>query len=367
MHQGGRHWQEFLAEPGMAYLEIQAGLAPTQLHHLPFPAGESWHWTEFFGYMQADPGQVHHTDYNTAWHAVDAVLKQRITARQMAQIEADCLDLAERHSSRVLQNGSGWGALEMERRGRDVLSGFYFPEDSLGKEQSRWLKLLAGEGFSEHAPQQDPGEWLVQKEWRALLGEWLEKPANRTWDALLHYGVMLAETFDYEGAAAAWHESIARQPSAWAYRNLAVLAHADGKLEDGLALYAQAWPLALQGGLPLESLAHEYLSMLVEAGQYMLAAQVFQALPPEAAEADRVQILWAMAALKLNRLEEVEQVLQRDFATVREGQVDLTNLWFELWQRREAMQQGKTLEEIDLKDVKAAHPAPPAIDFRSVD
>lgn len=365
--QGGRHWQEFLAEPGMAYLEIQAGLAPTQLHHLPFAAGESWHWTEFFGYMAADPNKVHNADYNAAWRSVDAVLKQRINAGQMAEIEQACLDLAEKHSTEILQIGSGWGALEMERRGREVLNGFYFPEDSLGPEQARWLELLKGEGLPVQPPDQEPGEWLVQKEWRALLGEWLAKPENRSWFALLHYGVMLAEALDYPAAVAAWQESIKQQPSAWAYRNLAALAHEEGKLSDALAFYAQAWPLALEGGLPLEALAHEYLGMLVEAGQFEQAAAVYQSLPQAVAESDRVQIVWAMIALKLNKLDEVEQVLQRDFATVREGQVDLTNLWFELWQRREAVASGKRLEDIDMKAVKLAHPAPSAIDFRMVE
>ena len=36
---GGKRWQAFLARPGHAYLEIQAGLARTQAEHLPMPAG----------------------------------------------------------------------------------------------------------------------------------------------------------------------------------------------------------------------------------------------------------------------------------------------------------------------------------------
>ena len=37
---GGRRWQEWLTEPGTGgYLEIQAGLARTQLEHIPMPAG----------------------------------------------------------------------------------------------------------------------------------------------------------------------------------------------------------------------------------------------------------------------------------------------------------------------------------------
>ncbi|MBM3496554.1 MAG: DUF5107 domain-containing protein, partial [Armatimonadetes bacterium] len=37
MGQGGRQWQEFLAAPGHAYIEIQAGLARTQMECVPMP------------------------------------------------------------------------------------------------------------------------------------------------------------------------------------------------------------------------------------------------------------------------------------------------------------------------------------------
>src|ERR1051326_338954 len=36
MNEGGRHWQEYLSQPGRAYIEIQAGLARTQLESVPF-------------------------------------------------------------------------------------------------------------------------------------------------------------------------------------------------------------------------------------------------------------------------------------------------------------------------------------------
>jgi tetratricopeptide (TPR) repeat protein len=366
-HQGGRHWQEFLAAPDMAYLEIQAGLAPTQLHHLPFAAGEGWHWTEFFGYLQADPVQVHDPNYSAAWRAVDAVLKQRISAEQMAVIEQGCLERSKQHSSIILQHGSGWGALEQARAGqRDNLpEAFYFPAASLGPEQAPWLALLNQDCLPAQPPEEIPGDWQVQTGWRERLAASLTISENRNWFALLHYGVMLAEIFDAQGAADAWRESIEKQPSAWAYRNLALLAQSNGQVEESIALYQRAWQLAQVGGLPLEALAHEYLSLLVQARQFVQARAVFGSLPKDASDSDRVQILWAMTALQLNQLDAVEQVLQRSFATVREGQVDLTNLWFEMWQRRAALESDQPLEEISLDEIKAAHPAPAAIDFRS--
>ena len=71
-HQGGRHWQEFLSVPGQSYIEIQAGLAPTQVHGLTMPGRSQWSWTQAFGYVDADPGRVHGADWAAAWKTVDA-------------------------------------------------------------------------------------------------------------------------------------------------------------------------------------------------------------------------------------------------------------------------------------------------------
>ena len=49
MGTGGRHWQEFLAQKGCAYIELQAGLAKTQLEHLPMKGGETISWLESYG------------------------------------------------------------------------------------------------------------------------------------------------------------------------------------------------------------------------------------------------------------------------------------------------------------------------------
>lgn len=384
---GGQHWQEFLAEPGLSYLEIQAGLAPTQLHHLPFAAGEEWDWTELFGFHQADPAQVHNPDYRSAWRAVDATLKQRITPTALAEIETGCRGRAARPACEILQNGSGWGALELARRAQDrtlerIPPAFVFPPATLGPQQVRWLPLLEGKALASVGvdPRVDPGrthgcaptgnepgEWLVQKAWRELLARSLQSPHNRTAQALLHYGVMLAEAFDDSAAEAAWRESLQKDPSPWACRNLAALAHANHDLPAALDYYVQAWQATLDANAPKEPLAREYLALLVESGAYPAAQTFYAALPPRIAASDRIQVLRAMFALQLNDLDTVEQVLQQDFPTVREGQVDLTDLWFQLWQRRLAAQTGQKPEDIPLSTVEAAHPVPRTIDFRMKD
>ena len=52
---GGMRWQEHTLDAGNTYLEIQAGLARTQIESVPMPAGARWEWTEAFGLLEADP------------------------------------------------------------------------------------------------------------------------------------------------------------------------------------------------------------------------------------------------------------------------------------------------------------------------
>ncbi|RPJ43953.1 MAG: DUF5107 domain-containing protein, partial [Chloroflexi bacterium] len=189
-HAGGRHWQEFLSEPGQAYLEIQAGLAPTQVHGLEMPPRATWDWTQVFGYVEADPVKVHGKDWESAWSAVEAALTAKLSPAQLAELEAGCRALADQPGKEVLQSGSGWGALELKRRAAQpglapVSPAFAFPAESLGAEQRKWLALLEQGALPEQDPAGIPGEWMVQPEWRSLLENSIER-GGRNWFALLH-------------------------------------------------------------------------------------------------------------------------------------------------------------------------------------
>ncbi len=370
MSQGGRHWQDFLAEPGQAYIEIQAGLAPTQLHNLPMAGSSEWFWTEVFGFMQADPALAHSPDWQAAWGSVDRVLKSKITAADLAALEQGCIKRAGLASSIILQEGSGWGALELIRRARQGEAGsvppaFAFPEAMLGGEQQRWLSLLDGGVFKAAEAGSLPGEWMIQKEWRYLLADSIKDPEKRSWNALVHYGVMQAEAFEEVDAVQTWQESIQIQPNAWAYRNLGALARRRGQLTESITHYQEAWKLALPAGTALEALAHEILSVMAAAGKYGEAWSFCESLPKHVLAYDRIQIFRASAALQLGKLDEVERILHGEFTSVREGEVDLANLWLEMWRRRMSAQTGKSVNEISLDLVEKEHPVPAAIDFRT--
>ena len=70
---GGRRWQEWLGGSDSRYLEIQAGLAATQLEHLRIDGGGEVSWVEAYAPLDADPVQV-----NGPWSAAIAEVDEQL-------------------------------------------------------------------------------------------------------------------------------------------------------------------------------------------------------------------------------------------------------------------------------------------------
>ena len=370
MHQGGAHWQEFLAPAGQPYIEIQAGLAPTQLHGLIMPARADWHWTQIFGLLQADAERVHSPDWNTAWQSADSAIRSRVTPQKMLEMDDIYGQRSDLPATEIIHLSSGWGALEMERRsGRaepPVPVSFVFPKSTLGAEQAKWLALLRGGYLPEQPAFVSPGEWMVQDEWRDLLEASLKDTAKSNWFAWLHLGVMRLENFDVDGARTAWQASIQMKPSAWVWRNLAVLAQLQDNESETLDFLTRAWELDSLSGCFTLALVQEYLTALCAAKQFTQAQAVYSVLPLTLQKKDRIQILRGRIALELDDLEAVKQVLKCEYAIIREGETELSDIWFEMWYRRSQAQANPPLDEEAKARIRKLHPPPAHIDFRNI-
>ena len=79
---GGRRWQEWLCGPGCRYLEIQAGLATTQLEHLRLAASAEISWVEAYAPIEAAPEGC------TAWPDAIAEVAE-LVARAIPDDELD--------------------------------------------------------------------------------------------------------------------------------------------------------------------------------------------------------------------------------------------------------------------------------------
>lgn len=357
---GGRHWQEWLVGAGREYLEIQGGLARTQLEHVPLAARAEVSWLETYGLIEVDPVRVH-----GSWtDARDAVSQQRELVAPAAAVDA------EYESARVwtrsapgetVNVANGWGALERILRSRAGdhsldLAATPFPNSSLDERQSDWLSLLETGAFPEHAPDTFSRSVQVHPRWEQLLEQ------VTGWQAALHRGSMRAHDGDLVAARVEWLLSVALEPNVLAYRNLAALAasrehwdDANENFERALTLVPHQLPLLL-----------EALGCLVFSHEPERALALVDRMGNAHRLCGRVRLLEAQAALGAGDLERCGRVIGGgiEIADLREGEGSLHELWWNYQAALKSRAVGSPIDDSMLAEIRVTLPLPPGLDFR---
>jgi hypothetical protein len=365
MGQGGRRWGEYLAVQDMPYLEIQAGLAYMQSHSLPMPAKTDWTWTEAMGYFESDPVLTHSENWQEAYAEGNRIVEAMLPREELDRLDVAMGEVTTREPEEVLFRGYGWAALEKRRAARagqdcGIPPELPFDDGDLGPDQEPWLQLLETGVFPERDPQEDPGQFQIQDEWRALLEESISSGKSDHWLAWLHLGVMKMEARDTARAKLAWETSLQRARTGWALRNLSVIEGRAGNDETALELLAKAVAV----GPVVPSLAGEYVALLLKLKRFAEADALLKGLPPAVRQAERLQLAAGWVALHFDRLDEVEQTLRRDFASIREGELTLSELWFGLQEKKLALAEGLEIDDALKARVRRDFPPPYELDFR---
>lgn len=362
---GGKRWQQWL-NGADTYLEIQAGLAPTQLEYAVLPPNAELSWLEGYGLMEADAQKAHGADWDAALAAVEARL-DRLAPR--AEFEAERLrgeSWKDRPPVEMLHTGSGWGPLEARRRraaGEAPFAGAGLNFDvALEPAQKPWAALLETGRYPESDAPAPAGGILVQAEWQALLEGAVAQHPESGWEAWLHLGNMRLHAGDAEGARAAWETSLARERTAWALRNLAVLAQRQGRPADAVSLYREA-----------QQLRPDLLPLLIETGRTLIDAgaaaeflKLLARLPDAMQKHGRVSLLEVEAGLAAGDLERVGRLFAAGFEIVdyREGDEILTELWFRYHAERISREENIPVDDALLNRARQDYPPPAIFDFR---
>ncbi|MEX0745718.1 MAG: DUF5107 domain-containing protein [Phycisphaeraceae bacterium] len=364
---GGENWQNFLTEPGHPYLEIQAGLAPTQSHCLPMPGGAEWTWLEAYGSVSEPPERVHDT-WRGACRHVDAVVNAVVPEPKLELDLRTSATMASSAPRTILYNGSGWGALERRRRARAGLPladdpALPFPDDSLTHKQQPWLTLLETGSLPAGDPARPPASWMTQAEWQPLIERSLSEADGGHWSAHLHLGVMHACRSRHDDARRALQRSLNDAPSAWAHWFLAQIAATHERWDEAAEAYHAAHELAPTLTRPILECGRAWN----RAGQPLRAIEALDDLPPSLRRAGEAAVVEGAAALLLGDVERVMSILTKPItiANLREGDTSLTSLWFRLHARKlTSADQSMDMETLKRRLIEE-HPPPVAIDFRS--
>jgi tetratricopeptide (TPR) repeat protein len=367
MGPGGRKWQEFLSIPGQSYLEIQAGLARTQLEHVPMPAKAEWEWLEAYGLLEAKANQVHGPDWKRAIGGVEASLRQLIPRSKLESELVRSKSFANQPPIEVFQHGSGWGALERLRREKMgeapfASTGMQFDEGSLGDAQSAWLELLQTGNFPENTS--PPAvSFMVQWEWKTLLERAVETGPN--WLACLHLGLMRHYSGDTAGAQQVWSKSLAFKRNPWALRNLGMLA-----------LAADQMDIAVEHYLEAVHLAPDLPALAVECGRAFIKANrpgQWIALLPSFSDSmrarGRMRLLEARARLALGQIDQAGEIIDTlpVIEDIREGELSLSQLWLEYNVQCLSRQQNDPITPELISQARRQFPLPADLDFRMTD
>lgn len=359
-HPGGRNWTDHLSEPGKgAYVEIQAGIAPTQVHGMTLAPGETVEFTQAFSSAAADTALTHSPDWYAGRMEAERAVSETIPAEELEMLDARFTAHALLPCGELLHLGRGWGFLEGARRAAEgeppLPAGMSFPREAADEEVLRWLALLSGGTLPPLAPGELPRSWMTDPNWRKILERAVE---HAPWNTALrvHLGALLYENGAFEAAEVQWRLA---GDCAIAKRNLSEAAARRGDLLLALAEMERAF--TLQSG---REMSREYLALLNQAGQFEKAWQVYLGLSAEAAQDERVMITAAAAALEVGAEDFLQKVFAYPFAVIREGENQMVDLWFRHVAAQEAKRTGRSdLDNLE-RELRATTRPPRNIDFR---
>ena len=363
---GGRHWGEWLSVEGQSYVEIQAGLARTQLEHIPMKAGECWKWTEAYGAIECGKA-AHSDDWATAVQSVKNAFCGELEAGVTEKMFDGMFSLPEGSRVQRLCDGSGWGALEnimRQRTGKAPASktcNFY--ESSLDGEQEQWLELIKNGSFGDMSPREEPKSYVGARAFRPLLEAAAEKQGKGQWYALLQLGVHYYIYGEIDKARDAWLKSVDICESAWALRNLAMLYKSEyGETDKSLEYIGRS--VAFDSGC--RAILVDCARLYTDNGRDREWLGIFGSLSSELQNVGRLRLFKAIALINLGRYEEAETIVNKDFVMydIQEGEVSISHIWKRLYKEKVRKETGINDEAELNRLTDEKYPLPRSLDFR---
>ncbi len=324
-HRGGRRWSEWLSQPGTgSYVEIQAGLTATQYEHARMPARAEWRWVEAYAPLWVDPIVTHGEDWNAAVEHVATRLELKVEQKVLEdQLEASTR-VIDAPPTRLLNVGSGWGALEYDRAIADGesfvdLTGTPFLRVD-GMEYEPWRVLLSSGRFPHGRPSTPPLSYQNGPRWEARLRE-----ASPSWLTEYHLGVLAHVRGDLATARKHYGESLELGRSAWALRGLGALEGEAGHAALAAELMVEAHELA-----PARwQLTVEAVTALLGCARAADALALIDDLSGDQRAVGRVRLAEVRAALAAGATARARKILQQglEIPDLQEGEESLSQLW----------------------------------------
>ena len=356
---GGKRWMDFLSADGKGdYLEIQGGVTPTQLQTCPLKAGTSIEWTECISPFVMDAKAARDSDYHAACAAAGQVIDERVPGAALQDMHQFLSSQADAPVQTLLYRGAGWGWLHETRTGRRISPGLAF-EGTVGDEEQAWAELLTAGTFSAETLNKPPRSFNVSPGWATTLRQSMQAH-GATWLHHVQLGVAELEAGAWGEAREQFEAALALKENAPAHRNLALLHEHDGHPDAAHTAYARAWLLSGSD----QNLAVEICDFLIRHKRLAAFDAFVRSLPAPLANHERIALMTAQVALERGDYPAVRRLLQREFCTIREGELSLSELWFASYIREAEGRNGHDLTAAEKNQLRQQFPPPRQIDFR---
>lgn len=349
-HRGGRNWCDYLSLPGQGdYIEIQAGLAPTQLHGMDMEARSRIEFTQIFGGLCADPGAGNAEPYGAAQTFIREIVSRALPASEVERTDAYCREKSALPCCAILHHGHGWGALENARRrleNRPLLpQHLTFPEESMKEGEHLWLHLIKDGTLPAPDTYELPASWMTDTSYIPYLEQCLAHHPDSAW-AMLLLGVILYENDRYEEAVSLWKRALCQTSLPILHRNLAYAAHQEGALEKAIH-YMEQIPFETYISIDCAYL-QEYFHLLAKDRQWTKLARLYDRLPEHLKQEERIYLSACEAALHLEDWPFLEDAFQKEYASIREGETKITDIWL-AYAKAHGIEQNKLPQNLDLR------------------
>jgi hypothetical protein len=352
---GGQNWLDYLSRPGEGrYLEIQSGITPTQNQRFPLAAGEELDWTEAFMPLRLDPARAHAPDYGAAVAEVAAAVDRAIPADELASVDAFLRDQCRLPLHRRVSIGAPWGVRQERLLDRPLAAGLDFAVEVPG---DCWDDLAQSGAISAANLDRLPRGIAVSDAWVGRIAASAAVQGS-TWLHELLLTMARLDRDDVEGAQAHAARSLALRPSWPGYRLMALTS---GDAAAAAENYRRAWAM---GDAPAE-LAVEIAAHFMATRQSPALKAFVDGLSSDVRDNERIVLARAVVAADEGDFDALEQLLTgRQFATIREGETILSDLWVKLRRGRLEAELGRPPSPEEVQADLLSHPLPRELDLR---
>jgi Domain of unknown function (DUF5107) len=253
---GGRHWQEWLCGQGLRYLEIQAGLATTQLEHLRLEGSAEISWTEAYAPIEAAPDALHGS-WSEALPRVTELVDRAVSQEELEDWHTWWRAEVADQTPQQMAAGSGAGKAELVVRGKDPDG---LPGTPFGDPLADGFQHLVALACNREVDQDTAGNDVMVPPITERWGAVLDRAAAGWWGQLM-IAIRSHARGDVEDARLGYLRSDELKPTPWAARGLALIAATQGDHASAAQYYASA-----------VAQAPSCLPLLVEATDQLLAA-----------------------------------------------------------------------------------------------